>query len=133
MLTCRIDTANRLEYFQNGGVLHYVLRNLRRRPERRSHGDDGAGGHFVAMAGNNVGQSPAADSLQGVDAGGIRRAAPGSSVVASDAQSILWVDVYYIGTHCIATRRCCGATTIRRQIFPMPTSFTRRSVSATAG
>ncbi|MFC4294248.1 aconitate hydratase AcnA [Novosphingobium tardum] len=25
---CRIDTANELEYFLNGGILHYVLRNL---------------------------------------------------------------------------------------------------------
>jgi aconitate hydratase len=28
MLTCRIDTAEEVEYFKNGGVLHYVLRNL---------------------------------------------------------------------------------------------------------
>ena len=28
MLTCRIDTAEEIEYFKNGGVLHYVLRNL---------------------------------------------------------------------------------------------------------
>ena len=27
-LTCRIDTAEEIEYFKNGGVLHYVLRNL---------------------------------------------------------------------------------------------------------
>ena len=27
-LTCRIDTAEEIEYFRNGGVLHYVLRNL---------------------------------------------------------------------------------------------------------
>jgi aconitate hydratase len=27
-LTCRIDTAEEVEYFRNGGVLHYVLRNL---------------------------------------------------------------------------------------------------------
>ena len=27
-LTCRIDTAEEVEYFKNGGVLHYVLRNL---------------------------------------------------------------------------------------------------------
>ena len=26
----RIDTANELEYFQHGGILHYVLRNLAR-------------------------------------------------------------------------------------------------------
>ena len=26
----RIDTANELEYFRNGGILHYVLRNLAR-------------------------------------------------------------------------------------------------------
>jgi aconitate hydratase len=25
---CRIDTENELEYFKNGGILHYVLRNL---------------------------------------------------------------------------------------------------------
>jgi len=25
---CRIDTANEVEYFMNGGILHYVLRNL---------------------------------------------------------------------------------------------------------
>jgi aconitate hydratase len=25
---CRIDTNNELEYFRNGGILHYVLRNL---------------------------------------------------------------------------------------------------------
>jgi len=25
---CRIDTANEVEYFRNGGILHYVLRNL---------------------------------------------------------------------------------------------------------
>jgi len=25
---CRIDTANELEYYKNGGILHYVLRNL---------------------------------------------------------------------------------------------------------
>jgi aconitase (EC 4.2.1.3) len=25
---CRIDTANELEYFMNGGILHYVLRKL---------------------------------------------------------------------------------------------------------
>ena len=28
MLTCRIDTAVEIEYIENGGVLHYVLRNL---------------------------------------------------------------------------------------------------------
>ena len=27
-LICRIDTADELEYFRNGGILHYVLRNL---------------------------------------------------------------------------------------------------------
>jgi len=27
-LTCRIDTANELEYYRNGGILQYVLRNL---------------------------------------------------------------------------------------------------------
>jgi len=27
-VTCRIDTAEEIEYFKNGGVLHYVLRNL---------------------------------------------------------------------------------------------------------
>ena len=25
---CRIDTANEVEYFLNGGILHYVLRKL---------------------------------------------------------------------------------------------------------
>jgi aconitate hydratase len=25
---CRIDTANEVEYFKNGGILHYVLRKL---------------------------------------------------------------------------------------------------------
>ena len=25
---CRIDTADELDYFRNGGILHYVLRNL---------------------------------------------------------------------------------------------------------
>jgi aconitate hydratase len=28
LVTCRIDTAEEIEYFKNGGVLHYVLRNL---------------------------------------------------------------------------------------------------------
>ena len=28
VLTCRIDTAEEVGYFKNGGVLHYVLRNL---------------------------------------------------------------------------------------------------------
>jgi aconitate hydratase len=28
ILTCRIDTAEEIEYFKNGGVLQYVLRNL---------------------------------------------------------------------------------------------------------
>ena len=27
-LTCRIDTLDELEYFNNGGILHYVLRQL---------------------------------------------------------------------------------------------------------
>ncbi len=27
-LTCRIDTDDELDYFRNGGILHYVLRNL---------------------------------------------------------------------------------------------------------
>ncbi|HSI38997.1 MAG TPA: aconitate hydratase AcnA [Xanthobacteraceae bacterium] len=27
-LTCRIDTLDELDYFRNGGILHYVLRNL---------------------------------------------------------------------------------------------------------
>jgi aconitate hydratase len=27
-LLCRIDTINELDYFQAGGILHYVLRNL---------------------------------------------------------------------------------------------------------
>jgi aconitate hydratase len=25
---CRIDTADEVEYFRHGGILHYVLRNL---------------------------------------------------------------------------------------------------------
>ncbi|MEX2629261.1 MAG: aconitate hydratase, partial [Tistlia sp.] len=28
-LLCRIDTADEVEYFRHGGILHYVLRNLR--------------------------------------------------------------------------------------------------------
>jgi aconitate hydratase len=28
LVTCRIDTEDELEYFRNGGILHYVLRNL---------------------------------------------------------------------------------------------------------
>jgi aconitate hydratase len=27
-LVCRIDTLDEIEYFRNGGILHYVLRNL---------------------------------------------------------------------------------------------------------
>jgi aconitate hydratase len=27
-ILCRIDTLDELEYFKNGGILHYVLRNL---------------------------------------------------------------------------------------------------------
>ena len=27
-IKCRIDTAIEIEYVENGGVLHYVLRNL---------------------------------------------------------------------------------------------------------
>ena len=27
-LLCRIDTGDELEYYKNGGILHYVLRNL---------------------------------------------------------------------------------------------------------
>jgi aconitate hydratase len=27
-LTCRIDTLDEIEYFRNGGILHYVLRQL---------------------------------------------------------------------------------------------------------
>jgi aconitate hydratase len=27
-IKCRIDTAVEIEYVENGGVLHYVLRNL---------------------------------------------------------------------------------------------------------
>ena len=27
---CRIDTSTELEYYKNGGVLNYVLRNLAR-------------------------------------------------------------------------------------------------------
>jgi len=25
---CRIDTADEVAYYKNGGILHYVLRNL---------------------------------------------------------------------------------------------------------
>jgi aconitate hydratase len=25
---CRIDTADEVEYYKNGGILHYVLRSL---------------------------------------------------------------------------------------------------------
>jgi aconitate hydratase len=32
-VVCRIDTPTELEYFKNGGVLNYVLRNLARAPE----------------------------------------------------------------------------------------------------
>jgi aconitate hydratase len=28
MIKCRIDTGIEIEYIENGGVLHYVLRNL---------------------------------------------------------------------------------------------------------
>jgi aconitate hydratase len=31
-LKCRIDTAVEIEYIENGGVLHYVLRNLAKAP-----------------------------------------------------------------------------------------------------
>jgi aconitate hydratase len=27
-LVCRIDTLDELEYFRNGGILHYVMRQL---------------------------------------------------------------------------------------------------------
>jgi aconitate hydratase len=27
-IRCRIDTLDELEYLKNGGILHYVLRNL---------------------------------------------------------------------------------------------------------
>jgi aconitate hydratase len=27
-LVCRIDTLDEIEYFRNGGILHYVLRQL---------------------------------------------------------------------------------------------------------
>src|SRR3546814_13498881 len=27
-LLCRIDTADEVEYYRNGGILHFVLRNL---------------------------------------------------------------------------------------------------------
>ncbi|MFQ5665764.1 MAG: aconitate hydratase, partial [Candidatus Binatia bacterium] len=30
-LLCRIDTADEVEYYRHGGILHYVLRNLRQR------------------------------------------------------------------------------------------------------
>ena len=25
---CRVDTADEVEYYKNGGILHYVLRNM---------------------------------------------------------------------------------------------------------
>jgi aconitate hydratase len=28
LVTCRIDTANEVQYFLSGGILNYVLRNL---------------------------------------------------------------------------------------------------------
>jgi aconitate hydratase len=28
VVTCRIDTVNEVQYFQSGGILNYVLRNL---------------------------------------------------------------------------------------------------------
>ena len=28
VVTCRIDTINEVQYFQSGGILNYVLRNL---------------------------------------------------------------------------------------------------------
>jgi aconitate hydratase len=31
-LICRIDTADEVEYFRHGGILHYVLRNLLKAP-----------------------------------------------------------------------------------------------------
>ena len=37
-LKCRIDTAVEIEYVENGGVLHYVLRNLHARRLRRPPG-----------------------------------------------------------------------------------------------
>ncbi len=27
-ILCRIDTLDEIEYYRNGGILHYVLRNL---------------------------------------------------------------------------------------------------------
>ena len=30
-LLCRIDTANEVEYYKNGGILHYVLRSIARK------------------------------------------------------------------------------------------------------
>jgi aconitate hydratase len=27
-IICRIDTLDEIEYYRNGGILHYVLRNL---------------------------------------------------------------------------------------------------------
>jgi aconitate hydratase len=27
-ILCRIDTLDEIEYYKNGGILHYVLRNL---------------------------------------------------------------------------------------------------------
>ena len=29
-LLCRVDTADEVEYYKNGGILHYVLRGMAR-------------------------------------------------------------------------------------------------------
>ena len=29
-LKCRVDTADEVEYYRNGGILHYVLREMAR-------------------------------------------------------------------------------------------------------
>jgi aconitate hydratase len=29
-LVCRVDTADEVEYYRNGGILHYVLRGMAR-------------------------------------------------------------------------------------------------------
>ncbi len=33
---CRIDTTDEIEYYKNGGILHFVLRELLARPEDRN-------------------------------------------------------------------------------------------------
>ncbi len=46
-LICRIDTLDELEYYRNGGILQYVLRNLA--ANRRGAGATGPGGGLILM------------------------------------------------------------------------------------